>query len=115
MNEAGYLRITDRIKDMIITGGFNVYIENVLSAHKSVAQAAIVGVPDKRMGEVAMAYIIPSASYQPEASDIIDWCRQEMANYKVPRHVRFVESFPLNASGKVLKFELRERAKVELD
>lgn len=118
MNEAGYLRITDRIKDMIITGGFNVYpaeIENVLSAHKSVAQVAIVGVPDKRMGEVAMAYIILSASSQPEASDIIDWCRQEMANYKVPRHVRFVESFPLNASGKVLKFELRERAKSELD
>lgn len=117
MNEAGYLRITDRTKDMIITGGFNVYpaeIENILSTHEAVAQVAIVGVPDERMGEVAMAYIIPSAASHSDASDIIAWCRKEMANYKVPRHVKFVESFPLNASGKVMKFELRERARIEL-
>ncbi|AMO55468.1 fatty acid--CoA ligase [Endozoicomonas montiporae] len=117
MNDAGYLRITDRIKDMIITGGFNVYpaeIENVLSAHQSIAQVAIVGVPDERMGEVAMAYIIPSVSSRPKAEDIITWCRQQMANYKVPRHVRFVDSLPLNASGKVLKFQLREMAKTEV-
>ncbi|WP_066016620.1 FadD3 family acyl-CoA ligase [Endozoicomonas atrinae] len=115
MDEQGYLKITDRMKDMFITGGFNVYpaeIENLMSNHKAIAQVAVVGVPDERMGEVAMAYIIPVSGESLSKDDVVTWCRQEMANYKVPRHVAIVDSLPTNASGKVLKFELREKAKL---
>ncbi len=114
MDEQGYLKITDRMKDMFITGGFNVYpaeIENLMSNHKAIAQVAVVGVPDERMGEVAMAYVIPVAGERLSKDDVVNWCRQEMANYKVPRHVSIVDSLPTNSSGKVLKFELRENAK----
>ncbi|KEI71028.1 FadD3 family acyl-CoA ligase [Endozoicomonas elysicola] len=114
MDEQGYLKITDRMKDMFITGGFNVYpaeIENLMSSHKAIAQVAVVGIPDERMGEVAMAYIIPVSGESLSKDDVVAWCRQEMANYKVPRHVAIVDSLPTNASGKVLKFELRESAK----
>ena len=113
MDSGGYLRITDRMKDMFITGGFNVYpaeIENLMSTHNAIAQVSVVGVPDERMGEVAMAYIIPVAGQSITREDVVDWCRKEMANYKVPRHVAFVGSLPLNASGKVMKFVLREQA-----
>ncbi|MGI9275154.1 MAG: FadD3 family acyl-CoA ligase [Endozoicomonas sp.] len=113
MDSDGYLRITDRMKDMIITGGFNVYpaeIENLMSTHSAITQVSVVGVPDERMGEVAMAYIIPAPGIALSREDVVEWCRKEMANYKVPRHVAFVESLPLNASGKVMKFQLREQA-----
>ena len=113
MDSDGYLRITDRMKDMFITGGFNVYpaeIENLMSTHSAIAQVSVVGVPDERMGEVAMAYIIPVSGESITREDVVDWCRKEMANYKVPRHVAFVDSLPLNASGKVMKFALREQA-----
>jgi HIP---CoA ligase len=108
----GNLRITDRIKDMFIVGGFNAYpaeIENLMSRHPDVAQVAIVGVPDERLGEVGVAYVIPRQGSAPTAAELIAWCRGEMANFKVPRRVEFVPALPLNPSGKVLKFELRER------
>jgi acyl-CoA synthetase (AMP-forming)/AMP-acid ligase II len=113
MNEKGYLKITDRIKDMFIMGGFNVYpaeVENLLFLHESVAQVAVIGVPDERLGEVGMAFVVavPGASIDPGA--IIAWSRENMANYKVPRFVEAMDALPSNASGKVLKFELRERA-----
>ena len=113
MDERGYLRITDRTKDMFIVGGFNAYpaeIENLLLRNPKIAQAAVIGVPDERMGEVGMAFVVlrPGESATPE--ELIDWSRAEMANYKVPRFVELVEELPLNASGKVLKYELRERA-----
>jgi acyl-CoA synthetase (AMP-forming)/AMP-acid ligase II len=99
---------------MFIVGGFNAYpaeIENLLSRHPAVAQAAVVGVPDERMGEVGMAFVVPATGVEPVTEEsLIAWARDEMANYKVPRHVRFVEALPLNASGKVLKYELRDRA-----
>lgn len=113
MDERGYLRITDRIKDMYIMGGFNCYpaeIENILCGNETVAQAAVIGVPDERMGEVGMAFVVPRPGTAPTADSIIAWCRQHMANYKVPRFVEIVDSLPLNASGKVMKFVLRERA-----
>ncbi len=113
MDERGYLRITDRIKDMYIMGGFNVYpaeVENLLFQHEGVAQVAVVGVPDERMGEVGMAFIVPLPDARLDADEIIAWSREKMANYKVPRHVEVVNELPTNASGKVLKFELRERA-----
>lgn len=117
MDERGTLRITDRIKDMYIMGGFNVYpaeVENLLFQHEGVAQVAVVGVPDERMGEVGMAFVVPLPEARLDADEIIAWSRKEMANYKVPRYVEIVSELPTNASGKVLKFELRERASVLL-
>jgi acyl-CoA synthetase (AMP-forming)/AMP-acid ligase II len=113
MDERGYLRITDRIKDMFIVGGFNCYpaeIENLMYRHPGVGQVAVVGVPDERMGEVGLAFVVPrpGAALTPEA--VVAWCREQMANYKVPRRVEIVASLPTNASGKVLKYELRRRA-----
>jgi len=113
LDARGYLRITDRKKDMFIMGGFNCYpaeIENLMLVNKQFAQVAVVGIPDDRMGEVAMAFVVPASGAQLREPTIIDWCRQNMANYKVPRRVAIVESLPLNASGKVQKFVLRERA-----
>ncbi|MFI5041502.1 MAG: FadD3 family acyl-CoA ligase [Acidimicrobiales bacterium] len=113
MDEAGYLRITDRKKDMFIVGGFNAYpaeIEGILLRHPSVSQAAVIGVPDDRLGEVGMAFVVPRAGQGVDAAELISWAREQMANYKVPRRVEVVDALPLNASGKVLKTELRSRA-----
>jgi acyl-CoA synthetase (AMP-forming)/AMP-acid ligase II len=114
MNEKGYLKITDRIKDMFIMGGFNVYpaeVENLLFQHEQIAQVAVIGVPDDRMGEVGMAFVVPTPGAVIDQETIIAWSREAMANYKVPRFVEIVDVLPANASGKVLKYELRERAK----
>lgn len=109
----GNLRITDRIKDMFIVGGFNAYpaeIEQLLGLHPDVADVAVIGVPDGRLGEVGKAYAVRRAGSTLTADDLIAWSRREMANYKVPRSVEFVAELPRNASGKVLKTELRARA-----
>ena len=113
LDERGNLRITDRKKDMFIVGGFNAYpaeIEGMMSEHPGVSQVAIVGVPDTRMGEVGYAYVVPRTAAELDAEELKAWCRQHMANYKVPRAIEIVDALPLNASGKVLKYELRERA-----
>lgn len=112
MDADGYLAITDRIKDMFIVGGFNAYpaeIENALLTHPSVAQVAVVGQPDERLGEVGHAFVVLRTEQTVSEQELIEWSRQCMANYKVPRHVTFVDLLPLNASGKVLKYELRAR------
>jgi acyl-CoA synthetase (AMP-forming)/AMP-acid ligase II len=109
----GYLRIVGRIKDMFIVGGFNAYpaeIENLLLRHPRIAQAAVIGVPDERLGEVAKAFVVLDAGPPVEADEIIGWSRAEMANYKVPRSVEFLDELPLNATGKVMKDELRAHA-----
>lgn len=109
----GYVRITDRIKDMFIVGGFNCYpaeIENSLCSMPGVARAAVIGVPDQRMGEVAKAFIIASAESALDEAGVIAWSRDNMANYKVPRSVTFLQEFPMNAGGKVLKGDLRTLA-----
>ncbi len=113
MDDRGYLDITDRKKDMIIRGGENIYpaeVENLLLGHGGIAQAAVVGVPDERFGEVVMAYVVPRAGADVAPDGVIEWARANMANYKVPRYVEVVDALPMNASGKILKFELRERA-----
>jgi len=113
MDDGGNIDITDRVKDMFINGGFNAYpaeIENLMTMHPDVAAAAVVGVPDERLGEVGYAFVIPTTGTSPSEDEILTWCRAEMANYKCPRHMAFVDEFPLNASGKVLKYELREQA-----
>jgi acyl-CoA synthetase (AMP-forming)/AMP-acid ligase II len=113
MDERGYLKITDRKKDMFIVGGFNAYpaeIEGELIRHPAIAQAAVVGAPDDRLGEVGIAFVVPRARQTVVPDEVIAWAREQMANYKVPRRVEVVDALPVNASGKVLKFELREQA-----
>jgi acyl-CoA synthetase (AMP-forming)/AMP-acid ligase II len=113
LDDRGNLKITDRTKDMFIVGGFNAYpaeIENMMMRHPTVGQVAVVGVPDQRLGEVGKAFVVPRAGVTVEPDELIAWCRTEMANYKVPRSVEVVDALPLNASGKVLKYQLRERA-----
>ncbi|TJZ52073.1 fatty acid--CoA ligase family protein [Streptomyces piniterrae] len=110
LDEAGNLRITDRIKDMFIVGGFNAYpaeIEQLLGRHPDIADVAVIGIPDPRLGEVGKAYAVRRAGSSLTADDLIAWSRREMANYKVPREVAFVPRLPRNASGKVLKTRLR--------
>jgi acyl-CoA synthetase (AMP-forming)/AMP-acid ligase II len=110
LDHAGYLRITDRIKDMIIVGGFNVYpaeIERIILTHPDVREVALIGVADPRMGEVGKAFVVPRdpAAFDPDA--FIAWCRERMANYKVPRAVEALEALPRNPMGKIQKFLLR--------
>ena len=110
---AATCKITDRTKDMFVVGGFNAYpaeIENMLMAHPSVGQVAVIGVPDHRMGEVGRAYVVPRAGATVDEAELIAWAAGQMANYKVPRSVEVVDALPLNATGKVLKYVLRERA-----
>jgi HIP---CoA ligase len=112
-DQAGNLRITDRTKDMFVVGGFNAYpaeIENIMATHPAVGQVAVIGVPDHRLGEVGRAYVVPRAGATVDPAELIAWCREEMANYKVPRSVEVVDALPLNATGKVLKYVLREQA-----
>jgi len=118
MDAAGNVTITDRVKDMYVVGGFNAYpaeIEAILRVHEGVAQVAVVGIPDERMGEVGCAYVVPTAgsagTADPDALGraLLSWSRGAMANYKVPRSVVLVDTLPVNASGKVLKRELRLR------
>jgi acyl-CoA synthetase (AMP-forming)/AMP-acid ligase II len=111
LDDAGRLRIVGRVKDMFIVGGFNAYpaeIENALLRHPSIRQAAVIGIPDHRLGEVGMAFVVTSDSMT--ADDIIEWSRNQMANYKVPRAVEIVDALPVSATGKVMKDTLRERA-----
>ncbi|MBP7546231.1 MAG: FadD3 family acyl-CoA ligase, partial [Acidovorax sp.] len=101
LDDKGYLRITDRLKDMFIVGGFNCYpaeIERLLADHPDIAQVAVVGVPDERMGEVGCACIITRSGQPLDSAELIAWARAHMANYKVPRYVLNFESFPVNAS-----------------
>ena len=110
MDDRGYVRITDRKKDMFIVGGFNAYpaeIESLLLAHPQIAQAAVVGVPDERLGEVGVAFVVPVHGAVLDADEVVAWARSTMANFKAPRRVEVVDALPLNASGKVMKFELR--------
>ena len=115
LDDEGNLRITDRLKDMYTVGGFNAYpaeIEQVLARHPLVADVAVVGVPDPRLGEVGKAFVVPrgelaAGAVEEAAAELIAWSRREMANYKVPRQVEFISELPRNASGKILKGQLR--------
>ena len=113
MDERGYVRVHGRLKDMIIRGGENIYpkeIEDVLFTHPSVAEVAVIGVPDREWGEQVAAFVrtAPGAR-RPDEGELNALVREHLAPYKAPRHWRFVEEFPLNASGKILKTELRAR------
>ncbi len=112
LDEHGCLKITDRLKDMYIVGGFNVYpaeIENVLRKHPSVNESAVIGVDDARLGTVGRAYVLlmQNADPRPDAAALEVFCRKHLANFKVPREFVFVDDFPRNATGKILKSDLR--------
>jgi fatty-acyl-CoA synthase len=117
MDEHGYIRVVGRIKDMIIRGGENVYpreIEEFLYTHPEVADVQVIGVPDERYGEELMAWIVvrPAATLTDEG--VRDFCQGQIAHYKIPRYVKFVDSFPMTVTGKVQKFKMREQAIEEL-
>jgi acyl-CoA synthetase (AMP-forming)/AMP-acid ligase II len=110
---AGNLRITDRLKDMYICGGFNVYpaeVEQVLARMDGVADAAVIGVPDERLGEVGRAFVVTRPGASLDEASVIAYTREHLANFKAPRSVRFVDALPRNAGGKVVKPQLRELA-----
>jgi long-chain acyl-CoA synthetase len=112
LDDEGYLFLTDRIKDMIVSGGENVYpveVEEALAQHPGVAEVAVIGVPDERWGETVMALVIPRDGAVPAAEELVAFARERLAGYKLPRVVAFVDDLPRTPSGKVLKRELRAR------
>jgi acyl-CoA synthetase (AMP-forming)/AMP-acid ligase II len=111
LDDAGNLRITDRLKDMYVVGGFNAYpaeIEQALARHPGIAESAVIGVPDDRLGEVGRAFVVARPGVDLDPGEIVEWCRGRMANFKAPRTVVVVDVLPRNASGKVRKVELRQ-------
>ncbi len=114
LDAEGYVRIVGRKKDMYIVGGFNVYpaeVEEVLFTHPAVQNVAVVGVPDRVMGEVGMAFIIPRDGYTVDPQEVVDFCAQKIAAFKVPRYVVVGREFPMTASGKVQKYKLAEQGR----
>jgi fatty-acyl-CoA synthase len=111
LDRDGYLYVHDRLKDMIVTGGENVYpaeVENVIHAHPSVAEVAVIGVPSDRWGEQVHALVVLRPGHEVEARALLDHTRASLAGYKCPKSIEFVGSLPRNPSGKVLRRELRE-------
>ena len=109
LDEEGYLTVTGRLKEVFQTGGFNVYpveVEQLLTTHPMIAEAAVIGVPDDRMGEVGHAFVVPAPGSSPSAADIIAFARERIANFKVPRGVTIVSELPHTPLGKVQKFRL---------
>ncbi|MDG2262706.1 MAG: AMP-binding protein, partial [Actinomycetota bacterium] len=107
----GYLFIHDRVKDMIVSGGENVYpaeIENAIMAHEGIADVAVIGVPSERWGESPLALVIPVEGADPSQEDIIAHCAERLARFKLPTAVERIEAIPRNPSGKILKVELRK-------
>jgi acyl-CoA synthetase (AMP-forming)/AMP-acid ligase II len=110
-NADGFIFVHDRVKDMIVSGGENVYpaeVENAIMGCPGVADAAVIGVPDEKWGEAVKAIVVPTAGAEPKPEDVIAWARQRIAGYKAPKSVDFIEALPRNASGKVLRRELRK-------
>ena len=109
--EDGFMFIHDRVKDMIVSGGENVYpaeVENALMGHEGIADVAVVGVPDDRWGEVGKAFVVPAGDTAPSAEEVIAFARERLAGFKCPASVEFLEAIPRNPSGKILKRELRD-------
>jgi acyl-CoA synthetase (AMP-forming)/AMP-acid ligase II len=109
LDARGYLKITDRLKEVYITGGFNCYpaeIEKIMARNPDYARVAVIGVADARLGEVGKAFVVPAAGADVTPEGVIAWCRAEMANFKAPRYVEVADELPTNATGKVQKFRL---------
>jgi fatty-acyl-CoA synthase len=117
MDDQGYVRVVGRIKDMVIRGGENIYpreIEEFLYGHPAVADVQVIGVPDERYGEELMAWIIPRPGEELTEEEVKAFCKDQIAHFKVPRYVKFVDGFPMTVTGKVQKFKMRESAIDEL-
>ncbi|WP_224957397.1 AMP-binding protein [Geomonas subterranea] len=117
MDENGYCKITGRIKNMIIRGGENIYpreIEEFLYTHPKISDIQVYGVPDRKYGEQVMAAVVLKQGSEMTEEEVKEYCRGRIANYKIPKYVRFVDSYPMTASGKIQKFKLREMAIREL-
>ena len=117
VDEAGYYKITGRLKDMIIRGGENIYpreIEEFLYTNPKVADVQVVGVPDLRLGEEVMAWIMLRQGQSSTEEEMREFCRSRIAHFKVPRYIKFVSEFPMTITGKIQKFRMREIAIEEL-
>jgi acyl-CoA synthetase (AMP-forming)/AMP-acid ligase II len=111
--EDGFVRILDRTKDMIITGGANIYsaeVERVMALHPGVQSCALIGVPDRVMGELPVAYVVCRSSHSPASEELQAFCRERLSSYKIPRRVVFVDALPMTPTGIVQKTELRKLA-----
>jgi fatty-acyl-CoA synthase len=112
LDDEGYLYIVDRRKDMIVTGGENVYpreVEEVLYSHPKIAETAVIGVADSKWGEAIKAVVVLESGETTSEEEIIDFCRERIAGFKCPKSVDFVQALPKNPAGKILKRELRQR------
>ena len=117
MNDEGYVSITGRIKDMIIRGGENIYpreIEEFLHTHDKVSDVQVIGVPDHKYGEEVCAWIRLREGVTATAEEFREFCRGQIATYKIPRYVRFTSEFPMTVTGKVQKFKMREMTVAEM-
>lgn len=113
LDAQGNLAVVDRKGDMFIVGGFNAYpaeIEALLAEHPTIGEVAVIGVPDERLGEVGAAFVVAAANSFPEPQELMAWTRDRLANFKVPRVIWVVDALPRNATGKVLKGDLRSLA-----
>jgi acyl-CoA synthetase (AMP-forming)/AMP-acid ligase II len=111
MDEDGYLYLKDRIKDMVVSGGENIYpveVENAVAKHASVADVAVIGVPDEKFGEALLAFVVLKPGSSLELDELVTFCRDKIAGYKIPRQLEIVDELPRNPSGKILKKVLRE-------
>jgi long-chain acyl-CoA synthetase len=112
MDADGYVFIVDRIKDLIIRGGMNIYpreVEEVLYTHPSVMESAVIGVPDEVMGEEVKAYIVMKEGMAATDEDVREFCSSRLARYKTPKYIEFVQALPKTTTGKILKRELRQQ------
>jgi fatty-acyl-CoA synthase len=117
MDAEGYVNIVGRIKDMIIRGGENIYpreVEEFLYGHPDVTDVQVIGVPSEKYGEEVMAWVKPREGATPTAEELELWCRGKIASYKIPRHWKFVDAFPMTVTGKIQKYRMREVAVEEL-
>ncbi|MEP6705815.1 MAG: AMP-binding protein, partial [Acidobacteriota bacterium] len=114
VDEEGYLSIVDRKKDMILRGGYNIYpreLEEVMITHPAISLCAVIGVPDERLGEEVKAFVVLKQGAELSEKDFVDWCKQQFAANKYPRHVEFRSELPIGGTGKIFKRALREEAK----
>jgi acyl-CoA synthetase (AMP-forming)/AMP-acid ligase II len=111
IDEEGFIFLKDRIKDMVVSGGENIYpveVENIIAEHPMVIDVAVIGVPDEKFGEALLAFVVLNKGEQLSCDDLIEFCRDKIAGYKIPRRLESIEALPRNATGKVLKTVLRE-------